>query len=237
MTGNWTKILVATLISAVTLSYLSFFTTYWPGLLVFTGATVGCILICGLWIIIVIRKRGMNNSKRLKTSDYAKLSVFISLLIAVDFSLHYIPGWIWEFVPFASAMLYYLPAAAVAVAAIRTVSKPGAALILFSGYAVVSLIISPFLAWLPYYAVWAVLLETYFTTVDDYGESVASAILGGWVLGVVGAAFNTMYNWATLQWWTPLFLSVPNVFACASTSAVGAVIGARIGERARRISL
>lgn len=237
MTATWVKILVAALISAVALSYLWFFTAHWPGLLVFTGATVSCVLIFGLWIAIVVKKRGINKLTRLKTLDYAKLSVFISLLIAVDFSLHYIPGWIWTFVPFAEAILFFLPAAVVAVAAIRTVSKPGAALILFSGYGVVSQIISPFLAWLPYYAVWAVLSEAYFSTVDDYAESVASAVLGGWVFGLVGAAFTTMYYWATLQWWTPLFLSVPKVFACASASAAGAVIGFRIGEKAREISL
>jgi hypothetical protein len=157
--------------------------------------------------------------------------------MAVDFSLHYIPGWIWTLIPFASAILYYLPAAVVGVSAIRTVSKPGAALILILGYAVVSQIIWPFLAWLPYHVIWAILSEVYFSTVNDYAESMTSAVLGGWVFGLVSAAFNVVFNWATLQWWTPLFLSIPRVFVCASASVVGAVIGSRIGETAGKISL
>lgn len=231
------QIPTAALISTVALLYLWFFTAHWSGLLIFAGATMGCIIIFGSWVAVTMRRRWTDKSTRLRTSDYAKLALFISLLTAVDFSLHYIPGWIWRLIPFASAILYYLPAAAIAVSAIRTVSKPGAALLLLLGYAVISQIISPFLAWLPYHVVWAILFETYFSTVNDYAESMGSAVLGGWVFGLVSTSFNPIFNWATLQWWTPLFLSIPKAFVCASASAVGAVLGSRIGEKAGKISL
>jgi len=230
-------VVTTAVITAIAISYLTFFTLYWPGLVMFTGAVVGCILIFGLWVTIMVKRRVADRNALLRTSDYASLAIFISLLISLDFLSHFLPGWIWELIPFAAAILFYLPASMVAVAAVRMVSKPGAALILILGYGTVSQIIWPFFAWFPYYVVWAVFLETYFVTVNDYAKSMISTVLGGWVFGLVGVSFTIIYYWATLQSWTPLFLSIPNAFTSALAGALGAIAGSRIGGKARKISL
>jgi hypothetical protein len=147
------------------LTYLVFFTLYWPGLVEFFVAIFLLIGFFTAWIVIATKVGKVTKSASLRTTDFAVIAVFAAIFIIADWASMILPGAL-VYIPATIAFTSSFPSGMILAALLKIVPKPGAALTYVAGQTILGAIVAgtPNPLWFPFNIISAVALEAYYVT-------------------------------------------------------------------------
>ncbi len=163
------------------------------------------------------------NLKKVKASELIALGILAAIFCTGIWWGMLLPAFLYNVIPFLSAISFYFPASIVYGVLRRTVKFRGAPFIYFLIYGIVSEIYFPNLYWMPYFLGWGGVAELLSIFGEKYGE--------GFGFGFAGSGLCKCFiilNWGQ---WTPLFWNVPAIFIDGGLSVLGFLIGEAIGNR------
>ena len=231
------SIIVAAIMSIAGLTYLVFFTLYWPGLVEFFVAIFLLIGFFTAWIVIATKVGKVTKSASLRTTDFAVIAVFAAIFIIADWASMILPGAL-VYIPATIAFTSSFPSGMILAALLKIVPKPGAALTYVAGQTILGAIVAgtPNPLWFPFNIISAVALEAYYIT--SKRGTLSSLVLLGFAFGMFSYALGgVLFTFAVWEYYQPLLITFPVAILCGIMMAIGSSIGYGIGSRAVRIAL
>ncbi|MCD6157175.1 MAG: hypothetical protein J7J27_02300 [Euryarchaeota archaeon] len=197
-------------------------------------------------VIVLLMLSALVSSYGMYTMSYYKIkpkilatsTIFGALLSSSIWWGMLFPPFLYKIVPIMTALTFYFPGgiiyAALVSATLNEESRTESFYMMLV-YGIISELIYPNPLWILYYLGWGSLLQLVRNSLSTYKRSYLATVLLSFLFGYVGAALAKCYiivNWGN---WDPLFKSIPGSLIDGLFSALGGVIGYRIGVTIRSL--